>query len=213
MAFIKEVTPQYIENEIKLHKIFARLNIDKYFLKPIKYENNKIHYKKLNDDFHSYYKKIKSHPEQIKFWFDFLDEISFVISVLEKNHIQHNDLHFGNIMFDKNQFKIIDLETMTDYKTITPIFANYSKAEKHRMGFSDKFHIGADLNQLLGYMLEDYYNDLPSILQELMKRHVIKLDKEFPYAIDVKNSKTSGFKIHKITEHSKGYWRHYVQTF
>jgi hypothetical protein len=186
--FVKKVTPEYIENEIKLHKIFERLNIEKYFLKPSRSEHNKLYFKKLDHDFHSYYKTVKN---KHRFWLKFLTEISYVISVLEKHHIQHNDLHFGNIMFDKNQLKIIDLETMTDYKTVKPRF---SPEDRQRMGFSDKFHIGADLNQLLGYVMEEYKDEVP------IKFEVIKLDKEFPYAIDFRNPKTSGNKIQKMIQ-------------
>jgi hypothetical protein len=191
--FSKKANDDYIKNEILLHEVFKNLKIEKYFLKPIKIENNTLYFKKLRHDFHSYYKLVKV-KDRAKFWNKIFIELSYVISILEKNHIQHNDLHLGNIMFDGDQIKIIDLETMTNYKSIKFLFSNLPKAEKHRMGFSDNFHIGADLNQALGYIFEEYKQDIPDNLLQIENR-IIKLNKEFPYAIDIKNNKTSGYKI------------------
>lgn len=189
--FKKIVPPDYIANELALHEMFRKLKIDKYFLSPLKIEPDAIYFKRLKHDFHSYYATVTN---KRKFWFKIIRELSYVISILEKHKIQHNDLHMGNLMFDNHQLKIIDLETTTNYSTIPPRFIHESAAEKYRLGFADHFHIGADLNQILGYIFEDYSSDIPPELMPL-KNKIITLDKEFPYAIATKNNKTSGHKI------------------
>lgn len=70
-----------------------------------------------------------------------------------------------------------------------------NKKEMERMGWNKKFHIGSDMNQILGEILEKYQNILPKSIYDLLKPLIIVQDKEFPYAISGTNKRTSGDNV------------------
>lgn len=65
------------------------------------------------------------------------------------------------------------------------------------MGWSDKFHPGSGLNQILGEILERYDEIIPADIYQMLCPTIIKYDKEFPYTINIKNNLTSGHRIYK----------------
>lgn len=73
-----------------------------------------------------------SNPKHRMYWIYLLMQIAYFINILEKNKIQHNDFHLGNIIVyydDKEkcmQLKVIDLETLTDYQQKN-VFSNMIK--------------------------------------------------------------------------------------
>ena len=63
------------------------------------------------------------------------------------------------------------------------------------MGWSNKFHVGSDMNQILGELLESYEDIIPKFIYNIFSPCIIKLDKEFPYAISESNKLTAGDEI------------------
>lgn len=138
-------------------------------------------------------------------WICLIYQLSYFINLLEKDKIQHNDFYLGNIMIEykpknkKFQLKVLDLETVTDYKNpdifYSPMVKNASEEEKIRMGWNDRFHPGSDLNQILGELLERYADIIPKFIIDEIKPRIKRYNKEFPYAISEKNKKTTGEEI------------------
>ncbi len=114
----------------------------------------------------------------------------------------HQDFHLGNVIFDEFYvLKVIDFETLTDYKyedLIPEVVKKSSLEEKYRMGWSVTFHPGSDLNQILGELLERYEQNIPSVIYNAIKPRIIQYDKEFPYAISESNEQTTGKIILKV---------------
>lgn len=137
------------------------------------------------------------------FWICLMFQLSYFIYILEKNMIQHNDFYLGNIIIEQKtyQLKVIDLETVVDYKN-KKVFSHMvkysSNDEKYRMGWNDKFHPGSDLNQIFGELLDKYKNNIPKIFYDEIKPRIIYHNKEFPYAIMTKNKLTTGKKMLKL---------------
>lgn len=137
-------------------------------------------------------------------WLCLIYQLSYFITLLEDQKIQHNDFHLGNIMIEydqdkkKFQLKVLDLETLTDYKNpiiYSSMVKNASNEEKIRMGWNDKFHPGSDLNQILGELLERYGDIMPKSIVNEIEPRIKKYDKEFPYAISESNKETTGEEI------------------
>jgi len=154
----------------------------------------------------------KSDPKKTEYvWLMFLLKLAYFINELEKSKIQHNDFYLGNIILvyskalKKFDLYIIDMETMVDYKNKHfPLMfreAMGNNKEMIRMGWSEKFHIGSDLNQILGEILEKYEKIMPKFLYDKLKPLIIVHDKEFPYAISEKNQETSGDEIMVLVNH------------
>lgn len=145
-------------------------------------------------------------------WVLLLMQLALFIERLEQNKIQHNDFHLGNIIVVHDKEKkifntyIIDLETIVDYVNqnvySTMVFESDSK-EKIRMGWHDTFHIGSDLNQILGEILDKYHDIMPKDLADDLSKRIIKHDKEFPFAISEENKSTSGSEIMKMLNHKR----------
>lgn len=140
-------------------------------------------------------------------WTCILFQLAYFISILEKNKIQHNDFHLGNIIIEfdeqnkKFQLKVIDLETLTDYqnKIVYSDMIKKSPAdEKIRMGWNDKFHPGSDLNQILGELLEKYGENMPKSIYDAIEPRIKRYEKEFPYAISESNKLTTGVAILRV---------------
>ena len=117
--------------------------------------------------------------------------------------IQHNDFHLGNILVEQKtcQLKIIDLETVVDYKN-KKVFSHMvkysSNGEKYRMGWNNKFHPGSDLNQIFGDLLHNFESNIPKFIYDKIKPRLIYHDKEFPYAIMTDNKLTTGKEMLKL---------------
>lgn len=154
-----------------------------------------------------------------KWWLSLLYQLILIIYILEDNRILHNDFWDANVIIQpikkpikieyKNKvydipesnfmIKIIDFQYTNQYKTKTKIYSEYvmnnekdSQEEKKRLGWSSKFHVGGDLNQILGLLSN--YKYIPDKIRKNLNKIVIKKSDEsdFPYAIQKTNNKTSG---------------------
>ena len=153
-----------------------------------------------------------------KLWKSLLYQLILIIYVLEDNMILHNDFWDANIFLVKTKkkelkykyknkdyivnyagfiVKVIDFQFTNQYISKPSIKSNYvmTKAkkyqeEKKRIGWSNKFHKGGDLNQILGLLSE--YKYIPLHIKKLLNKIVIKREGEdFPYAIQKENKYTS----------------------
>ena len=60
--------------------------------------------------------------------------------------------------------------------------------EKKRLGWSEKFHIGGDLNQILGIL--STYKYIPKYIKRILRKIIIEnKNTDFPYAIQKQNIK------------------------
>lgn len=156
ISYIVKISIIPLNHEVKMYNKLIDLMISNFFAQIYKYDKKGNKYicfsKYINDDIHSFYKKISTKKRFI-FWNRLFKQLIYVVSILEKYKIQHNDFHLGNLMIsgsNENDFtiKIIDLETMCDYKNkiIPKEIINATKYEKYRLGWNKKFHTGTDLN-------------------------------------------------------------------
>lgn len=160
----------------------------------------------------------KEHKLNNKFWLSLLYQLILIIYILEDNKILHNDFWDANIILVSSKkpisityndivydipfcgfiVKVIDFQYTNQYSKNSKIrskivMSNSIKyrSEKKRLGWSSKFHIGGDLNQILGILTE--YNSIPHNIKKLLNSIVIKTAKtDFPYAIQKGNKYTSG---------------------
>ena len=151
-------------------------------------------------------------------WKSLLYQLILAIYILEDNKILHNDFWDANIILEpyykkitieyenhlynipKSNFiiKIIDFQYTNQYKKNSKIYAPYVMSkmkkyqkEKTRLGWSEKFHVGGDLNQILGILSN--YKYIPKKIKKNIDKIVIKNEgTDFPYAIQKTNKKTSG---------------------
>ena len=154
----------------------------------------------------------------IRWWKSLIYQLILIIYVLEDNRILQNDCWDANIMIKshskkisvnyKNRLyeipkcnfivKIIDFQYTHQYTDNAYIYSPHVatkikkyQLEKKRLGWSEKFHVGGDLNQILG-LLSNYRN-IPAKLKQYIHKNVIKNEKsDFPFAIQSNNKKTSG---------------------
>ena len=131
---------------------------------------------------------------------DFWDS-NIILEPLQKN-IKNIIIKYKKQLYNipKSDFivKIIDFEYTNQYKNKPKIYSsfvmtkikNYDQ-EKIRLGWSEKFHKGGDLNQILGILSN--YKYIPKIYKKTIDKIVVKNEKnEFPYAIQYANNKTTG---------------------
>ena len=204
---IKEGHPVIIEDEYNAYQLLNKIGLRNYI-------PNIFHFRRDPDKnvlvqefipntkiFNLPFHKKKS------FWLFFICQLARFVYVLEKNKIQHNDFHSGNILivYDKPskllEVKVIDFETMVDYKdkiVYSRMIKSSSPEEYIRMGWSKKFHPGSDLNQIIGQLFEEYKNDIPKDIHDIFFSRVIKYDKEYPYAISEENPLTTGKAVLKL---------------
>ena len=151
-------------------------------------------------------------------WKSLLYQLILVIYILEDNKILHNDFWDANIILEPNYkkinieyksclytipksnftVKIIDFQYTNQYKNKPKIYSPYVMSEmkkyqkeKARIGWSEKFHVGGDLNQILGILSN--YKYIPKKYKKNINKIVIRNENaEFPYAIQKNNKKTSG---------------------
>lgn len=95
-VFIKtcnnSIAKQYIQNEFN---ILSKLQNYKYFPKILAYQNNIL----ITNNCGNQFKKLDN---------KYLYQIYEIESILEKENIQHNDLHLHNVMFKDDQVYFID---------------------------------------------------------------------------------------------------------
>lgn len=120
------------------------------------------------------------------FWKVIIIKIIKIVAVLEKHKILHNDLWEDNIIIYKNDVKLIDFEYTHQYTKSSKIYCNDvmsqaqdKQAEKMRLGWSRKFHLGGDLNQILGIISD--FSSIPEYIQKNIKKLVIQTNMDFPY--------------------------------
>jgi len=161
------------------------------------------------------YKNIKM---PFSWWKSLLFQLILVIYILEDNNILHNDFWDANIILKpyykkisieykdniynipESNFiiKIIDFQYTNQYIKNSNIYSPYVmskikkyQGEKKRLGWSENFHIGGDLNQILGILSN--YRYIPFHIKKNIDKLVIKNEgSDFPYAIQKSNKKTSG---------------------
>lgn len=154
----------------------------------------------------------------ILWWKSLLYQLILAIYILEDNKILHNDFWDANIILEpynkritikyknnlynipKSNFiiKIIDFQYTNQYKNNPKIYSSYImskikkyRGEKERLGWSENFHVGGDLNQILGILSN--YKYIPKNIKKNIDKIVIKNEgTDFPYAIQKTNKKTSG---------------------
>lgn len=144
--------------------------------------------------------------ELVQFWNIILIQLADLIDSLEGYKIQHNDFTPSNVRIaldstGKYKIKVIDLETMVDYACgrICPHqVVNATPQESKRMGWSKSFHVGADMNQMLGELFLLYSDWMPKIMVKTLSAHLISKKEEFPYAIAGSNMRTSGAAIKRV---------------
>lgn len=144
-------------------------------------------------------------PKLNQFWYILFYQLAFFAYQLEKRKIKHNDFFLSNLRIKKDikykyLIKVIDLETAVDYKHKSLYPDQVLKAsdeENERMGWSREFHIGSDLNQMLGDIFDQFIHLIPHRLIHNIKPLIIQKEKEFPFAV-VENEKTSGKNILNI---------------
>ena len=118
---------------------------------------------------------------------------------LEQYKICHNDLWDNNIIVtDTNNIIVIDHEYFTCVDHIPDTILYASRKELIRMGWSKRFRIGSDMNQILGCMQK--YKYMPANLKRFINKRLIKYvsgpdAKEFPYAINHSNKKLSARSV------------------
>ncbi len=150
-----------------------------------------------------------------KFWKNLIFQLVLTIYILEDNKILHNDfwdenliivpiiktlnIQYNNINYKIKDFivKVIDYQYTNQYSNNPHITSelvmsknkSYQK-EKKRLGWSEMFHTGGDLNQIFGILSE--YKYIPSSLKKYFEKNVItNKEADFPYAIQEQNDKTT----------------------
>lgn len=158
-------------------------------------------------------------------WISLLRQLIVAIYLLEKNRILHNDFWDANIIIEpitinysldfhdeninfsiENRgfiIKIIDFQYMNQYTTNPNIYSPFVmttekkyQQEKKRLGWSSKFHLGGDLNQILGILSD--YQYIPLNIRHNIKT-IVKFNpkNDFPYAVQKENIKTSAIYLIK----------------
>ena len=89
---------------------------------------------------------------------------------------------------------------MVDYdqNDLPNMIKTASSEERYRMGWSEQFHPGSDLNQIIGELIDQFGDMMPPDLVEILSPLVIKIDKEFEFAISSSNDKTTGSSLSKL---------------
>lgn len=144
-------------------------------------------------------------------WIRLIYQLSHFIMMLEYNKIQHNDFHLANIMLETDidndnnskcdcfQLKILDLETVTDYKKGALVYSSIVKyasdKQMKKFGWNNNFHPGSDLNQILGELIEKYHNIMPKNIVDEISPRIIKHNKKYQFAIHNSNKLTTGDEI------------------
>ena len=152
------------------------------------------------------------------FWKSLLYQLILVVYIMESNKILHNDFIDTNIIISpaKSSFsveydnktydvpfagfivKIIDFQYMNQYTRdpmISSYYVNSRKKEfandKRALGWSSKFHVGGDLNQILGILTR--YNSMPVKIRDSINLLVENNTRgKYFSTIDYENKKTSG---------------------
>jgi predicted Ser/Thr protein kinase len=133
------------------------------------------------------------------FWKVIIIQIIKMVAQLEEHKILHNDLWEDNIIIYKNKARLIDFEYAHQYKKHSKIYsadvmsqAPEHQAEKLRMGWSRKFHVGGDLNQILGSISQfPGISGIPENMEKNIKAIVVHNDGDFPYTTVTDNPATS----------------------
>lgn len=154
----------------------------------------------------------------LSWWKSLLYQLILIIYIFEDNKILHNDFWDANIILQsykdrihigykdkiynvpKSDFivKVIDFQYTNQYNDDPQIYSPFVmtkikkyQQEKERLGWSEKFHVGGDLNQILGILSN--YKFIPKEIKQFIDKIVIKNinNNDFPYAISMTNKKTS----------------------
>jgi len=161
-----------------------------------------------------------------KSWKSLIQQLIVITYFFEQNKIIHGDFWDANLILtkiDKNiklhfningkkfnvinkgfLVKVIDFQYSNQYTSKPNFISPYvlstnpeHKEEREELGWSEKFHSGVDLNQILGILSD--YEFIPSKLKELLKSIVIKREgKQFPYANKDGNPKIDMDELMKI---------------
>ena len=212
--YITKVSSQNIFGEHAAFTLIVKLGLSRFFatLFSAYHANNEYFLieEYVKNDIHTFYNKNVRKKDMHVFWYRVFRQLAWVICILEENKIQHNDFHLGNLHVEGTPtepiIKIIDLETMVDYRTkkVYPLeVINADNDDKIRMGWNKEFHIGSDLNQMFGELMNFYEDDMPKEMVEKIKPLIIEKDKEFPYALHLENKHTTGKEMSRLIKSLK----------
>lgn len=210
VEYIVKVSKRNLKHELIMYNTLRKILISSYFAEIYDCKKKGNKYICFSEciiyDIITFYKNIvcvKYNKYNNIFWKNLFMQLAHVLNALELNQICHNDLHLGNIMIygndvDNFKIKIIDLETMSDYKNgIIPVqILNATIKEKNRLGWNTKFKIGTDANQIYGELCDNFKKDIPkNILKKILP--LLKCDetKEFHYTVPNGNKELNGKKI------------------
>lgn len=163
----KKIIKKSVDNEIKILNFLNNHDKYNYFVRLFASYNCKINkatftleiMEKLGLDIVDY---VKKHKPSNKWWFDTYIQIIKAIGTLEKLKINHNDVHFGNILMGmRNKIKLIDFGAATsensNLKVSAPrITTLYGKPDKY-------FVLGRDVYLFSMFLLGEVHDTLVKI--------------------------------------------------
>lgn len=127
------------------------------------------------------------------------------IARLEALRVLHNDFWDSNIIADRRgDITVLDFQFTHHYVDQPEISSRAvlsnsesGRAERMMLGWTSRWHVGGDLNQLLGIL--DERGVLPPELADYVREHLlVRPGEEFPYATVHDNPAMSGAKLRSL---------------
>lgn len=165
----KKIIKKSVDNEIKILNFLNTHDKKNHFVRLFAAYNCKIKnasfsieiMEKLGLDIVDY---VRKHKPSNKWWFDIYVQILEAINELEKLKINHNDVHFGNILMSKKgKIKLIDFGASTAENPALKVYAPrittlYGKPDKH-------FVLGRDVYLFSMFLIGEVHDTLVKIPQ------------------------------------------------
>lgn len=213
-----------MNTEINAMKFFSNLNIPFFARYHEDYICGKNHYLIMERIKGIPLIELRDKKLNLQFWKLLLSQLVIIVKIMENLNILHNDFWDANMIitfnnkktlnikfFDEKYYiencdlvvKIIDYQYTNEYKKDARIYSEIvmSKNKKYKymkkeLGWSDKFHRGGDMNQILGILTE--YKYFPNIIRKKIQKYIMKKkNSKYPYAIDKQNEYLSGEYLHE----------------
>jgi len=174
--------------------------------------------------------ELKDRNLSSSFWRCLVYQLILIVYILESMHILHNDFWDSNIMLEQHSgnykivhqdkiynipnckfiVKIFDFQYMNHYhasnspqKIKSPFVLSNDpsvQSEKIRLGWSETFHVGGDLNQIFGLL--SGYKSIPAKLKKFIDQNVVRnVGTDFPYAINKDNVNMEAKRLLNIFDH------------
>jgi serine/threonine protein kinase len=168
----KKIIKKSVDNEIKILNFLNTHDKKNYFVRLFAAYNCKVKnasfaieiMEKLGLDLVDY---VKKHNTSDKQWFSIYIQIMKAINELEKLKINHNDVHFGNILMSKKgRIKLIDFGASTSENPALKVYAPrittlYGKPDKH-------FVLGRDVYLFSMFLLGEVHDTIVKIPKMLI---------------------------------------------